>query len=134
MAVKQQAAHVVKNYLLVLLLSSGHVLALVMMLHSSKKYAHIIAQHLGVALFAHLATGNTNSIRKRENMTHEEIKLWRESLNLSQRAAAKAHDVTLSTYQQWERGASWTTGKPRRIKSSVVAMCEKISHYHNKTT
>jgi len=60
-------------------------------------------------------------------MTSSELKAWRESLGLSQRAAAEAHEVTLFTFQAWERGASWKTGKPTKIKSSVVAMCEKIS-------
>lgn len=45
-------------------------------------------------------------------MTPEELKQWRESLGLSQRAAAIALGVTLPTYQAWERGANLQTKKP----------------------
>ena len=60
-------------------------------------------------------------------MTNEDLKQWRESLGLSQRAAAAKHGVEPVTYQTWERGTSFKTGKPVKIKPSVVAMCEKIS-------
>ena len=60
-------------------------------------------------------------------MTSYELKTWRESLELTQRDAAKAHDVALPTYQSWESGKNWQTGKDVRIKASVLAMCEKIT-------
>lgn len=59
-------------------------------------------------------------------MTPDDLKAWRSSLGLSQRAAATAHSVTLATYQTWERGADWD-GKPLTIKPAVSVVCEKIS-------
>lgn len=37
-------------------------------------------------------------------MTTDDLKQWRASLGLSQRAAAEALGVTLATFQSWERG------------------------------
>ena len=45
-------------------------------------------------------------------MTPAEIKQWRASLGLSQRAAADALGVTLPTYQAWERGHNLQTKQP----------------------
>jgi DNA-binding transcriptional regulator YiaG len=44
-------------------------------------------------------------------LTPADLSTWRADLGLTQQAAASALGVTLTTYQQMERGASYATGK-----------------------
>lgn len=53
---------------------------------------------------------------------------WRERMGLSQRAAAAELDMTLTAYQEHERGASFATGKPRRIKKSILLAAAAVEH------
>lgn len=60
-------------------------------------------------------------------MTTDELKQWRESLGLSQRAAADALGITLPTYQSMERGASFATGKPIEIDLRTELACKYLA-------
>lgn len=53
---------------------------------------------------------------------------WRSRMGLSQRAAAGALDVTLTTYQQYERGAAFADGKPKATPAVVLLACAALEH------
>lgn len=55
-----------------------------------------------------------------------DIAAWRARMGLSQRAAAQALGVALTTYQQWERGTSRRTGQPVEVPRVVVLACEAL--------
>ena len=59
-------------------------------------------------------------------MTPVKLAQWRADMALSQRAAAKALGVTLTTYQAMERGRSWMTGKPVSIDLRTALACAAI--------
>lgn len=59
-------------------------------------------------------------------MTPAELFTWRADLGLTQQAAASALGVTLTTYQQMERGASYATGKPMAIDRRTALACASI--------
>ncbi len=56
-------------------------------------------------------------------MTADELKAWRQAMGYSQRKAAAEHQVSLFTYQQWERGTRFDTGQPAPILPRTVKMC-----------
>lgn len=60
-------------------------------------------------------------------MTATELAQWRADLSLSQRAAAAALGVTLATYQSWERGSIWASGKGFSIDRRTALACAAIS-------
>jgi len=59
-------------------------------------------------------------------MNYADLATWRASLKLSQRAAAAALGVTLTTYQAMERGRSWGTGRPVPIDRRTALACAAI--------
>lgn len=59
-------------------------------------------------------------------MTNEQLKAWRTDMGLTQQAAADALGVTLATFQQWERGTSFATGKPVKIDRRTALACAAI--------
>lgn len=59
-------------------------------------------------------------------MTNAQLKTWRTDMGLTQQAAADALGVTLATFQQWERGASFATGKPVKIDRRTALACAAI--------
>lgn len=61
-------------------------------------------------------------------MTPEELLKWRKSLGLTQRAAAQALGVVLTTYQSMERGRHWTTGKPVTLDKRTALACSAVAH------
>ena len=67
-------------------------------------------------------------------MTPEQLKHWRvEVMEWTQQQAADALGVRLNTYQSWERGQSWTTGKPieidRRTELACAALANGVQSY-----
>ena len=56
------------------------------------------------------------------------IARWREHLGLSQRAAAAALGMGLRGYQEQERGAAFTSGKPRRPSRALLLACAAVKH------
>ena len=65
-------------------------------------------------------------------MTPSDLKAWRTSLGLSQRAAASALGITLITYQGLERGVSYSSKQPieidRRTELACLAISAGITH------
>jgi len=59
-------------------------------------------------------------------MTNEELRAWRTAIGITQQAAADALGVTLATFQQWERGTSFATGKPVKIDRRTSLACAAI--------
>lgn len=53
---------------------------------------------------------------------------WRARMGLSQRAAAAALGITLTTYQQHERGRSWRTGEAVEPPATLLLACAAIEH------
>ena len=62
-------------------------------------------------------------------MSPAELKAWRDSLDLSQRDAAKALGVTPATYQALERGTSFVTGKPIEIDLRTEFACRYLAEH-----
>lgn len=61
-------------------------------------------------------------------MTKEfDLKAWRETERLSQRAAAAKLGVALPTYQAWERGKRFSDGKPVEVDRRTVLACLAIT-------
>ncbi len=62
--------------------------------------------------------------RKGRRLTAAGVAAWRERMGLSQRAAAAALGMSLSGYQQIERGLSWATGlsMPLPDRRTALAM------------
>lgn len=60
-------------------------------------------------------------------MTPENFKTWRRKMSFSQRAAANALGVALSTLQAWERGAAFATGKPVEIDRRTALACAALA-------
>lgn len=61
-------------------------------------------------------------------MTPDQLKLWRvETMRLTQQQAADTLGVRLNTYQSWERGQSWTTGKPITIDRRTELACAALA-------
>ena len=61
--------------------------------------------------------------RKGRRLTAAGVAAWRERLGLSQRAAAAALGMSLSGYQQIERGLSWRDGPmPAPSRRTALAM------------
>lgn len=59
-------------------------------------------------------------------MTPDDLYRWRERMRLSQRAAAAEFGVALPTYQEWERGTAWKTGKPVEIDRRTALACAAL--------
>ena len=59
-------------------------------------------------------------------MTPAQLATWRTDLQMTQRAAAGALGVTLTTYQAMERGRSWMTGKPVSIDLRTALACAAV--------
>lgn len=59
-------------------------------------------------------------------MTNDQLHTWRTDMRLTQQAAADALGVTLATYQQWERGASFATGKPVSPDRRTALACAAL--------
>lgn len=55
-----------------------------------------------------------------------EIARWRERMGLSQRAAAEALGLALTSYQDQERGTNRRTGLPIRTPRSLLLACAAI--------
>ena len=51
---------------------------------------------------------------------------WRARLGISQRAAAKALGLALTSYQDQERGTSRATGEPIRTPRSLLLACAAV--------
>ncbi|MEY1662218.1 helix-turn-helix domain-containing protein [Isoalcanivorax beigongshangi] len=56
------------------------------------------------------------------------LSIWRARLCMTQREAATALGVALNTYQQWESGKSWKTGKP--VSAPLVALLAAAALEH----
>lgn len=61
-------------------------------------------------------------------MTPDDLKAWRTHMGLSQRAAAAALGVNLTTYQRKERGAYFDTGAPVEIDRTTALACAALAH------
>jgi transcriptional regulator with XRE-family HTH domain len=59
-------------------------------------------------------------------MTPDDLKQWRASLGMSQRAAAEALGVTPPTYQSWELGRNFQTGKAVEIDRRTELACKYL--------
>ncbi|MBV2164279.1 MAG: helix-turn-helix domain-containing protein [Comamonas sp.] len=59
-------------------------------------------------------------------MTSEQLKAWRADMGLTQQASADALGVTLATFQQWERGTSFATGKIVTIDRRTALACAAL--------
>jgi len=60
-------------------------------------------------------------------MTPGQLKHWRtELMRWTQQQAADALGVRVNTYQAWERGQSWTTGKPIEIDRRTELACAAL--------
>ncbi len=59
-------------------------------------------------------------------MTPQELLGWREALGMTQRGAAAALGMTLPTYQRFERGSDWKTGKAITIDKRTALACAAI--------
>ena len=51
---------------------------------------------------------------------------WRQRMGLSQRAAAEALGLALTSYQDQERGLSRATGEPIRTPQTLLLACAAI--------
>lgn len=51
---------------------------------------------------------------------------WRARMGLSQRAAAEALGLALTSYQDQERGTSRATGEPIRTPKSLLLACAAL--------
>ena len=60
-------------------------------------------------------------------MTPADLAAWRAHLGYSQRAAAAALGITLTTYQRLERGAEWTNGAAVTIDRRTALACAAIA-------
>lgn len=60
-------------------------------------------------------------------MTPQQIKAWRTTLKLSQRAAAEQLGVALPTYQAMERGFAFGTSKPVIIDRRTALACAALA-------
>lgn len=71
-------------------------------------------------------------------MSPDQLKKWRESMQFSQRKAAKQLGVSLPTYQAMERGTAFATGKPvtidRRTAYACAAIAEGLAPYGDDTS
>lgn len=54
------------------------------------------------------------------------IARWRSRLGLSQRAAAEALGMALTSYQDQERGTSRATGQPIRTPRTLLLACAAV--------
>jgi DNA-binding XRE family transcriptional regulator len=62
-------------------------------------------------------------------MTPETLKMWRtETMGLTQPQAAAALGVAPVTYQEWERGERFATGKPVKIDLRTALACAALAH------
>lgn len=55
------------------------------------------------------------------------IARWRARLGLSQRAAAEALGLSLSSYQDQERGTNRQTGQPIRTPMTLLLACAALA-------
>lgn len=60
-------------------------------------------------------------------MSPEDFKAWRKHMGYSQRAAAKALGVVLTTLQAWERGRAYATGKRVIIDRRTTLACAALA-------
>lgn len=60
-------------------------------------------------------------------MTPSDLAAWRAHVGMSQRTAAKALGVSFSTYQQWERGASFRDGTPLLPDLRTALACAALA-------
>ena len=64
-------------------------------------------------------------------MTPADLKTWRTNMGWTQAHAAEQLGVTIATYQSWERGRHWTSGKlveiDRRTELACAALMAGIS-------
>lgn len=61
------------------------------------------------------------------NMTPADLAAWRVHMGMSQRAAAESLGVSLSTYQQWECGASFRDGTPLPPDLRTALACAALA-------
>ena len=61
-------------------------------------------------------------------MTPTELMDWRARKGLSQRGAAQALGVALTTYQEMERGRRFGSGKPVVISLMVELACRALEN------
>ncbi len=59
-------------------------------------------------------------------MTHDDLQAWQARMGLSQRGAAEALGVSLSTYQAWARGHDVRTGRAVTIDRRTALACAAI--------
>lgn len=67
-------------------------------------------------------------------MTPDQLKHWRtETMRLTQAQAADVLGISVPTYQSWEKGANFATGKPiqidRRTELACAALATGITSY-----
>jgi DNA-binding XRE family transcriptional regulator len=60
-------------------------------------------------------------------MTPTDLAAWRAHMAMTQRAAAESLGVSLSTYQQWERGASFRDGAPMQPDTRTALACAALA-------
>lgn len=58
--------------------------------------------------------------------TETPLHRWRQRMGLSQRAAAQALGLALTTYQDQERGRNRRTGQPIRTPRTLLLACAAI--------
>jgi DNA-binding XRE family transcriptional regulator len=62
-------------------------------------------------------------------MTPADLKNWRtETMHWTQKQAAEALGVRQNTYQSWERGESFTTGRAIEIDQRTALACAALAH------
>jgi len=60
-------------------------------------------------------------------MTPVDLAAWRQHMQFSQRAAAAALGITLTTYQRLERGAEWSDGAAVKIDHRTALACAALA-------
>lgn len=58
--------------------------------------------------------------------TDTPLRRWRQRMGLSQRAAAQALGMALTSYQDQERGTNRRTGQPIRTPRTLLLACAAI--------
>jgi transcriptional regulator with XRE-family HTH domain len=61
-------------------------------------------------------------------MTPQSFRAWRKGLGMSQREAAEALGISMSSVQLYERGSRREDGRPVEIPKTVALACSAVSH------
>jgi transcriptional regulator with XRE-family HTH domain len=64
-------------------------------------------------------------------MTADDLRQWRAAMGITQRAAADALGITVTTYSAMERGVSYVTKKPQIIDRRTELACKYLLFLKN---